>query len=80
MFNAKKELAAVRLLRGMARRSRYHKSALEKLRAELVALRRAGASLKDLTIWLRGRRLKVSISTVSRYLRTLPELSGDGNA
>ncbi|OGU14219.1 MAG: hypothetical protein A2076_16710 [Geobacteraceae bacterium GWC2_53_11] len=77
MFDATAELAAVHRLRGLARRPRYHKSALEKHRAELVALRRAGASLKDLVVWLRTKRLKVAASTVSRYLRQLPELGGN---
>lgn len=79
MIDATEELAAIRRQRAIARRHRYQKSALEKHRAELVDLRRAGASLMDLVVWLRSHRLRVAVSTVSRYLSKLPEL-GDHSA
>lgn len=74
-FNASAELAAIKAHRSMARRKRYRSSVLMPHRCELVALRRAGATIGDLAIWLRlQKRLKVATSTISRYLRKLPEL------
>ena len=50
----------------------------QRYRAELVQLRRAGASYPDLATWLRTRhRLRVSHTTVMRYLRGLPEMADD---
>jgi len=72
------ELAAVRHRRQIARRQRYRRSSLERYRAELVALRRAGGSYPDLAAWLRTRhRLTVAHTTVMRYLQGLPEMAED---
>lgn len=80
-FDPIRELAAVKERRAMQRRRQYHKSKLERYRAELVALRRAGASAQDLTSWIRARhRLKIHRSSVDRYLSRLPELAGAGAA
>lgn len=74
------ELAAIRQRRKLRRKYRYVKSALEKHRAELVALRRAAASLRELQLFMSTRyRVSVAVSTLSRYLAKLPELGG-GNA
>ncbi len=69
------QLAAIRCRRNIARRRRRYRSRLDRYRAELVELRRIGASVAELTDWLRQRRCCVSPSTVSRYLRRLPELA-----
>ena len=75
-FNARDELAKIKDFRCMARRRRSHFSKLLPFRKELVELRRAGATIADLVIWLRkNKRLRVAASTVSRYLRKLPELT-----
>ena len=80
MIDAKAELAQIKQRRKLNRRQRYIKSALEEHRAELVSLRRESASLADLQLWLRLRhRLSAAISTLSRYLATLPELGGDND-
>lgn len=68
------ELAAIRQQCRMARRKRYHRSRLDRYRAEIVALRRAGATLAEIAAWLRQRRCKVACSTISRYLARLPEV------
>lgn len=57
------------------RRPRYTRSRLSRWRAELVAQRQAGASLAELQQWLRSHRCPADRSTISRYLRTLPELT-----
>jgi hypothetical protein len=60
-------------------RRTWGKSKLVRHRAELVALRRAGASLADLVHWLKAdKRTQASKSTVSRYLATLPEMQAEG--
>lgn len=75
-FDPAVELAAVKARRALQRRKTYRKSKLERYRAELVALRRAGASAADLAAWLKMQhRLKINRSSVDRYLSSLPELS-----
>ncbi|HIJ95538.1 MAG TPA: hypothetical protein HPP94_07355 [Desulfuromonadales bacterium] len=75
-FNAQIEVEQIRARRTEARRKLYHKSRLDKYRAELVAMKRAGASCADLVEWLRVfHRCKVNRSSVDRYLKKLPELS-----
>lgn len=70
------ELAAIHRRRSIARRKPYQRSKLARHRAELVALRRAGASYPDLVTWLRTRhQMTVAHTTVLRYLQSLPELA-----
>ncbi len=79
-------LTSLRAARTEARRSRaYAKrvSKLERYRAELVRLHRAGASIRELQLWLQAQRSKTrsgrsplaSTSTIHNYLRNLPELA-----
>jgi hypothetical protein len=79
-FQATETLAAIRARRRIARRRPYRHSRLERYRAELVELRRAGASYAELTDWLRQKRIRVCRSTVLRYLAKLPELMGADHA
>lgn len=72
--DAHDQLAVIRQHLKIARRRRRYRSRLERFRAELIALRRAGASIRELTLWLRQRRCCAAPSTVSRYIRRLPEL------
>jgi len=75
-FNAQAEVESIRARRAEARRKLYRKSRLDKYRAELVAMKQAGASCADLAEWLRvNHRCKVNRSSVDRYLRKLPELN-----
>ena len=74
-FNAQAEVESIRARRAEARRKLYRKSRLDKYRAELVAMKQAGASCADLAEWLRvSHRCKVNRSSVDRYLKKLPEL------
>ncbi|WP_026842260.1 hypothetical protein [Citrifermentans bremense] len=68
------ELAEVRGRRQTTKRQRRYKSRLDQFRAELVALRSAGATIGDLVAWLRIHRCRVAGSTVWRYLRKLSEM------
>jgi hypothetical protein len=74
-FDATIELTKLHHYCQMRRKSHYRRSRLHKCRAELVALAKAGASLRQLAIWLqRNKRIKVSHTSVMRYLKQLPEL------
>ena len=76
-FDAQTEVEQIRLRRAEARRKLYRKSRLDKYRAELVAMKQAGASCADLAEWLRvNHRMKVHRSSIDRFLKKLPELSG----
>ena len=78
-------LTHLRTARTEARRSRAYGarvSKLERYRAELVRLHRAGASIRELQLWLQAQRSKTrsgrsplaSVSTIHAYLHSLPEL------
>ena len=69
------KLEAVREHRRLARRPRYRRSKLDRYRAELVALRRMGASYKELSlyVWHEHRR-RADPTTIRRYLVKLPEI------
>lgn len=75
MIDANAELAALRQRKADLRRKRYRFSKLTRHRAELVELRRAGASYRELAEWLRTKkRRKVDPTTIRRYLLQLPEM------
>ena len=61
---------AVARLRAQTTRKRWRRSPLERYRAELVALREAGASYENLARWLAQQKpaVKVHLTTVRRYL------------
>lgn len=74
-FDPVLEVERIRARRAEARRKLYRKSRLDKYRAEMVAMRQAGASCADLAEWLRvSHRCKVNRSSIDRYLKRLPEL------
>ncbi|ADI83307.1 hypothetical protein [Geobacter sulfurreducens] len=76
-FDPLAEVERIRARRAEARRKLYRKSRLDKYRAELVAMKQAGASCADLAEWLRvSHRCKVNRSSIDRYLKKLPELTG----
>jgi hypothetical protein len=72
-FDAETALAEIRAFRSAAKRRRtWGKSRLVKHRAELVKLRKAGASFADLAIWLRRKkRIVVNRSTVLRFFKRI---------
>ena len=74
------ELAAVRERRRLSRRRRYRRSKLDRYRAELVALRRMGASYPELSLYVwREHRKRVDPTTVRRYLVKLPEVAQEAD-
>lgn len=71
-FDAQAELDRIRSRRAEARRKLFRRSRLDKYRAELVAMKQAGASCADLAEWLRvSHRCRINRSTVARYLQKL---------
>jgi len=82
-FDVNQELDDLRRRQALKRRRKYRRSRLDRFRAELVKLRKAGASLAQLQLWLKDWRLSVSRSSILRYLHRLPELrvvdGGDAN-
>ena len=69
------KLDAVRERRRLARRRRYRRSKLDRYRAELVSLRRMGASYPELSLYVwHEHRKRVNQTTVRRYLIKLPEV------
>lgn len=75
MIDAAKELDTLRQRKADLRRKRYRFSKLTRYRAELVELRRAGASYREMAEWLRTKkRRKVDPTTIRRYLIQLPEM------
>jgi hypothetical protein len=74
-FNATVELAETRLLKHISRKRHYHKSRLDKCRVEMITLWKEGASYREIQLWLRRKhRIKVSHTTIMRYLSKLPEV------
>ena len=67
-FDPLAELAILRQQTAEIRKSRYPHSRLDRHRAELLALRHAGATVAELQRWLRAHRINVVHSTVARWL------------
>jgi hypothetical protein len=75
-FDAQAEVDRIRARRSEARRKLFRKSRLDRYRAELLAMRQAGASCADLAEWLRvSHRCKIHRSSIDRYLKKLPEFN-----
>ena len=73
-FDAPAEVEKIRARRTEARRKLYRKSSLDRYRAELMAMKQAGASCADLAEWLRiSHRCKIHRSSIHRYLTRLAE-------
>ncbi len=83
-FDAQAELERVHQRRQVARRKTYRRAKADRWRAELIALRRNGASYEDLRVWLRGKRLHVAKSTLIRCFKERwpesPDYEGEGDA
>jgi len=46
----------------------YRRSQLDKFRGELITLRREGATATELQRWLQQQRIRVALTTVTRWL------------
>lgn len=69
-FNPEAALSRLRAEAKIRRKSSYRKSRLDRVAGELLQLHRAGATAAELQRWLASeRRIRVTHSTVSRWLR-----------
>lgn len=77
-FNPEEELTIITEVRRVAKRKAFRVSKLNEFRSEIVALHKTGASLADIATWLRlNTRITAVRSTVSRFLKSLPELQNN---
>lgn len=67
-FDACRELTTLREQTRTIRKTRYRKSRLDRHSGELLQLHREGASAAELQRWLREKRIRVVLSTVTRWL------------
>lgn len=70
-FDVKSELLALKAQTQSIRKRSYkqRKSRLDKYKFELLELHRAGASGSELQRYLRSKKIKVTHSTVQRWLK-----------
>ncbi|HAU8145951.1 hypothetical protein PDN92_27975 [Escherichia coli] len=68
MFDVRHELTRLREQTQTIRKKTYRKSRLDRYTGELLQLYRAGASAAELQRWLREKRIRVVLSTVTRWL------------
>ncbi len=68
MFDAVAEVEALKAHKQRIRKRVYRRSQLDRYRGELLALRKEGASATDLQRWLRQQRIRVTLTTVTRWL------------
>ncbi|HAV1827352.1 TPA: hypothetical protein JG914_000085 [Enterobacter hormaechei subsp. steigerwaltii] len=74
-FDTERELAALKSQTRTIRHRGLRKSRLDRHTAELLSLYQAGATAAELHRWLRHKkRLRVSASTVTRWLKRRAEV------
>ena len=80
-FNAIVEIEELKARRALRKRKIYTPSKLKKYRAEIVELKKNGASFRLIAEWLALKKhLSVSHTTVIRFLKNLPELQEKNHA
>lgn len=67
-FDVCRELERLREQTKTIRKKRYRKSRLDRHTGELLQLYREGASAAELQRWLREKRIRVVLTTVTRWL------------
>lgn len=68
-FDAKSELKSLQAETKAIRKTTYRKSRLDKFKGELLLLHRKGAKPAELQRWLKSKRIKVVLSTITRWLK-----------
>ena len=68
VFDATEELQALVEKTELRKRKRCSTSKLDKYSPEIRAFKREGATLEQLQIWLKAKRIKAATSTISRWL------------
>lgn len=67
-FDVAHELTILREQTRTIRKKQYRRSRLDRYTGELLQLHSAGASAAELRRWLREKRIRVALSTVTRWL------------
>ncbi len=67
-FNVAEETAKLKAQTKAIRKKGYRKSRLDKYKGELLLLKHDNNTPAELQRWLRARRIKVELSTVTRWL------------
>jgi hypothetical protein len=67
-FNVNNEVMQLKRQTKMSRQKRYGQSRLDQYKNQLIALYSDGSTIAELQRWLRGKRVKVEWSTVSRWM------------
>lgn len=67
-FDPELEVKKLKKQTSIIRKTRFSKSRLDRYKGELLALKSSGASCAELQRYLRGKRVKVAYTTVSRWL------------
>lgn len=67
-FFPEREVERLERLIMQKKQKRYTTSKLDKFKVEIIQLRKAGASLQAIVLWLGERKIQVHKSTVSRWL------------
>jgi len=68
-FNAEKELAEIKTLRKLMLKKRFSKSRLDQFKSEILKLRKSNASLTDIRLFLKSKKVTVVNSTIHRFLK-----------
>jgi hypothetical protein len=57
------------LVKKRRHKSTFFPSKIDKFKHEILRLKSEGATLEMLRLWLREQRIKVDVSTISRWLK-----------
>lgn len=68
-MDTKSEIERLAALVKMRRKKNYESSKLDKFKHEILRLKSEGATLEMLQLWLREKRIKADVSTISRWLK-----------
>jgi hypothetical protein len=68
-MDVKSEVERLASLVKTRRKSIYEKSKIDKYKHQILLLKSEGATLEMLKLWLREKRIKADISTISRWLK-----------
>lgn len=68
-MDTKSEIERLAALVKMRRKKTYESSKLDKFKHDILSLKAEGATLEMLKLWLAEKRIKVDVSTISRWLK-----------
>jgi len=69
-FNIEDELEKLKKQTKTIRKTKHYNSRIDRYKGEVLKLNKAGASIAEIQRFLRGKRIKLVHSTVSRWLKT----------